>query len=166
MVPVNLDIEFMANADKVSYNGLNITACKADVSINNGILGLKNTGFKIIDAPVNMDATYKSLSADKASFNYHIHAKEFDIKRAYNEIPLFKEMATSASSAEGIVSLDYTLDGVLDKNMYPVLPSLKGGGTLSLKKVKIKGLKLFSVVSKSTNKDSLDNPDLSKVDIK
>jgi AsmA protein len=166
MVPANLDMQFTANADKVLYNGLTITACKADVSVKNETLTLTNTGFKIIDAPVIMDASYKSLSANKASFNYRINAKEFDIKKAYNEIPLFKEMATSASSAEGVVSLDYTLDGVLDKNMYPILPSLKGGGTLSLKKVKIKGLKLFSAVSKATNKDSLDSPDLSKVDIK
>ncbi|MBS1576978.1 MAG: hypothetical protein JST09_16900, partial [Bacteroidetes bacterium] len=166
MVPANLDMQFTANADKVLYNGLTLMACKADVSVKSETLTLKNTGFKIIDAPVVMDATYKSLSADKASFNYHINAKKFDIKKAYNEIPLFKEMATSASSAEGIVSLDYTLGGMLDKNMYPILPSLKGSGTLSLQKVKIKGLKLFSAVSKATNKDSLDNPDLSKVDIK
>jgi AsmA protein len=166
MIPANLDMQFTANADKVLYNGLTVTACKADVSVRNETLTLKNTGFKIIDAPVTMDATYKSLSMNKASFNYHINAKEFDIKKAYTEIPLFKEMATSAASAEGIVSLDYTLDGILDQNMYPVLPSLKGSGTLSLKKIKIKGLKLFSAVSKATNKDSLNNPDLSKVDIK
>lgn len=166
IVPANLDIQFTTNVDKVLYNGLTLTACKADVSVKNETLTLKNTGFKIIDAPVVMDASYKSPAANKASFNYHINAKEFDIKKAYNEIPLFKQMASSASSAEGIVSLDYTLDGVLDKNMNPILPSLKGGGVLSLKKVKIKGLKLFSAVSKATNKDSLDNPDLSKVDIK
>lgn len=37
---------------------------------------------------------------------------------------------------------------------------------LSLKKVKINGLKLFSAVSKATNKDSINNPDLSQVNIK
>ncbi|MGC4037098.1 MAG: AsmA-like C-terminal region-containing protein [Chitinophagaceae bacterium] len=166
LVPANLDMRFMANVDKLLYNGLNLTDCKGDISMRNGELILKNTGFKIIDAPVMMDASYKSLSADKAKFNYHISAKQFDVKKAYNEIPLFRQMASSAASAEGIVSLDYTLDGVLDKNMYPVLPSLKGGGTLSLEKVKMKGFKLFSAISKSANRDSLNNPDLSKVDIK
>ena len=50
--------------------------------------------------------------------------------------------------------------------MFPVHPSLQGGGTLSLQKIKVKGFKLFSAVSKATNRDSLNNPDLSKVDIK
>ena len=53
-------------------------------------------------------------------------------KKAYNQIKLFRDMATSAKSAEGIVSLDYQLSGKLNKNMKPVYPSLKGGGTLTL----------------------------------
>ena len=49
--------------------------------------------------------------------------------------------------------------------MFPVYPALKGGGTISISKVKINGLRLFSEVSKETNKNITD-PDLSKVDIK
>src|SRR5258708_13461631 len=49
--------------------------------------------------------------------------------------------------------------------MHPVYPSLKGGGVLSVSKVKVKGLKFFSAVTKETNKD-VTGPDLSKVDIK
>ncbi|MES1215672.1 MAG: AsmA-like C-terminal region-containing protein, partial [Bacteroidota bacterium] len=165
MIPANLDLKLSADAAKVNYNGLNIEKCKAEVTIKDGGIALNNTGFTIIGAPVNMSATYKSKSLQKADFSYHIDAKNFDIKRAYNEVALFREMATSASSAEGIVSLDYDLSGALDGNMYPVLASLKGGGTLSVKKVKLKGHKLMNAVSKATNKDSLINPDLSDVAI-
>jgi AsmA protein len=49
--------------------------------------------------------------------------------------------------------------------MHPVYPSLKGGGTLAISKVKVKGLRLFGAVSKETNKD-VNDPDLSKVEIK
>ncbi len=49
--------------------------------------------------------------------------------------------------------------------MHAIYPSLKGGGVLSVSKVKVKGLKLFSAVTKETNKDVSD-PDLSKVEIK
>jgi len=64
------------------------------------------------------------------------------------------------------VSLDYNLSGKLDANMQPVYPSLKGGGVLSLENVQVKGLKLFSAVSKATNKDSVNDPNLKKVNIK
>src|SRR6201999_19114 len=112
-----------------------------------------------------MSAMYQSLSPQKALFDYHITAKNFDVQRAYRDVKLFHDLASSASKAQGIVSLDYKLSGRLDDNMHPVYPSLKGGGSLSISKVKVKGLRLFGEVSRETNKN-VDDPDLSKVEIK
>jgi AsmA protein len=50
--------------------------------------------------------------------------------------------------------------------MSPIYPSLKGGGVLSVKKIKLKGFKLLNAVSSSTGKDDVKDPDLSQVDIK
>ncbi|MEX6688665.1 AsmA-like C-terminal region-containing protein [Danxiaibacter flavus] len=166
IIPANLSLQLTANADRVMYSGIELKNFKGGVLVDSGKLKLNKTGFTLIDAPVSMNATYQTLSPKKAVFDYHIDAQNFDVKKAYNEIQLFHDMASSAANAEGIVSLNYTLSGKLDENMMPVYPSLKGGGTLSLQKVKVKGLKLFSAVSKETNRDSLSNPDLSKVDIK
>ncbi|HJP63674.1 MAG TPA: AsmA-like C-terminal region-containing protein, partial [Mucilaginibacter sp.] len=167
MVPSNLNLSFTADVKKVKYNGLDINDVKGEMTINKGQISLKQAGFTMIDAPVVMDATYGSVNPQRAYFDYHINAKEFDIKKAYNQIKLFHDMATSASSAEGIVSLDYKLSGKLNSDMKPVYPSLKGGGVLSVKKVKIKGFRLFGSVAKETGKDSLGKPgDVSKVDIK
>ena len=165
IVPGDLSISFNADVKKVRYNGMDIDNFKGGMTIDSGAIRLNKTGFTLIGAPVEMDAAYKSLSPQRAQFDYHINAKEFDVQRAYKEIKLFRDLATSASKAEGIISLNYQLAGKLDGNMHPVYPSLKGGGVLSVSKVKVKGLKLFSSVSKETNKNVTD-PDLSKVDIK
>lgn len=166
MVPSNLAVTFNANAKTITCNGLTLQDFKGQVVADSGKIKLNQTGFVIVDAPVVMDASYTSLSPKKALFDYHITVKEFDIKKAYNGIKLFRDMATSAAGAQGTVSLDYTLAGRLDANMKPVYPSLKGGGVLSIKKVKVKGLKLFGAVSDATNKKDILDPDLSKVDIK
>lgn len=165
MVPGDLSVSFNAAVKKVQYNGMDITDFQGGVTIDSGAIRLDTTGFTLIGAPVEMNATYKSLSPQRAQFDYHIDAKNFSVQRAYKEIKLFRDMATSASKAEGIISLNYALAGKLDGNMHAVYPSLKGGGVLSVSKVKVKGLKLFSAVSKETNKDVKD-PDLSKVEIK
>ncbi|MCU7548162.1 AsmA family protein [Chitinophagaceae bacterium LB-8] len=166
IIPSNFDITFNVAANKVTYDSLEIQNFKGGMAIANGKLILNKTGFELINAPIEMDATYASISPRKASFEYHIKADSFDIKRAYNEIRLFHDLASSASKTEGIVSLDYKLSGKLDANMEPIYPSLKGGGVMSLHDVKVNGLKLFSAVSKATNKDSVNNPNLRKVDIK
>jgi len=165
IIPGDLSVSFNATAEKVRYNGIDLDSFRGQLVLDSGRLRLNKTGFSLIGAPVEMDAAYQSLSPQRAQFNYHIRAKEFDVKRAYKEIKLFHDLASSASKAEGIISLDYQLAGKLDGSMHPVYPSLKGGGVLSVKKVKMKGLKLFGAVSKESGKD-VNDPDLSKVDIK
>ncbi len=166
IIPSNLDVNFVANAKQVLYNGLKLDSAKGNMSISNGKLILKETGFIIIGARAVMDATYTSLTPKKALFDYHMKAEEFDVNRAYREIKLFHDLASSAAKAQGIVSLDYTVKGRLNADMMPVYPSLEGGGVLSVKQVKLKGLKLFNAISKETNRDSISNPDISKVDFK
>ncbi len=166
MIPANLEIGLKADLKKVRYQGLDINDLTAAVEIRDGLALLKGMKFGLIGCQVDMDATYGSENPVKAFFDFHVKANDFDVKRAYNEVELFRKMASSASSAEGIISLDYSLKGKLNAGMMPVYPSLEGGGVISLKKVKVMGLKLFTTVSKSTEKEKLKNPDLSKVELK
>ncbi|WP_199118482.1 AsmA family protein [Pedobacter sp. ASV28] len=166
LIPNNLNISFSANANNVAYNGLDLKNAKGTLTVNNGQLTLSQTGFDVVGAKVAMDATYKSLSPTSANFDFKLSAKEFDIARAYKEIKLFREMATSAAKIKGIVGLDYQLAGRLNEEMYPVFPSIKGGGTLTLKEVKLAGFKMMNAVSKATDRDTLTNPNLKDVVVK
>lgn len=165
LVPGDLDVTFHADVKQVDYNGMRIDSFSGGVGIDSGAVHLDTTRFSLAGAPVEMNALYKPLSPERAQFDFHIQAKDFDVQRAYREVKLFRDMATSAAKAQGIISLDYKLSGRLDANMHPVYPSLKGGGVVSIRKVKVKGLKLFGEVSRETNKD-VNDPDLSKVDLK
>jgi AsmA protein len=166
IIPTNLNLKFTANAQKVNFDKLNLQNAVGNLNMNKGKLSMQNTGFNLIGCNVVMNANYKAVTTQKANFDYNIKASDFDIKRAYNEIEVFRKMASAAEKAQGIVSLDYQLKGRLNGNMEPVYPSLTGGGTLSVKDVKVRGLKMFNAVSKETSSDAMKNPDLSKVDIK
>lgn len=166
MIPENVTLTINAAADRVNYNGLDLHRFHGTLAIANGTLNMSNTGFNIIDAPVVMDAQYTSLSPKRAQFDFRINAKEFDIKRAYKEIKLFHDMATSASSASGVVGLTYHVNGRLDEHMKVSYPSLTGEGTLTLKKIKLRGFKLLNTVSNKTGKEDLKDPGLSDVNIR
>ncbi len=166
IIPRDLDINFRADVKNTSLQGLGIKDLHGEINMKEGILVLKNATLNLIGCKVSMDATYGSVTPFKGFFDFHIKADDFDIKRAYNEIAMIREMAPSAGKAEGIVSMDYTVKGMLGADMFPVLPSLAGGGVFSIKKVKVYGLKLFNDISKGTQKEGISNPDMSKVDIK
>jgi len=166
IIPKNLSINFSTEVTNATYQGVNIDSITSDIVMDSGRLKMLNSGFMVVGTKASMDATYHTLSPTRAEFDYHINAENFDIKKAYDGIELFRTMVTSANGVEGIVSLDYSLNGKLDANMHPIMPSIKGAGILSLKKVKVKGFKLMEEVSKATDKEGLKNPDLSEVDIK
>lgn len=166
IIPENLEVGLKAKLKKVGYAKLEILDLNAAVEVKKGMLLLKDMNFELIGCKVAMDATYGSLDPKKAFFDFHVVAKDFDIKRAYNEVEMFRNISTSAGKCEGLVSLDYNLKGKLDAGMNPVYPSLDGGGVLSLKKIKVMGLKLFTDMSKNLEKDKIKNPDMAKVDLK
>lgn len=165
-IPTNLNVSIQTNAVKTQYDDITIENLSGNILIQNGTLKLTNGTIGIIGATAKMDAFYKNEGTQKAYFDYKINASEFDIKRAYNEIKMFREIVTAAENAEGIVGLNYSIKGVLNNQMEPVMPSLEGKGTLSVKKVKMKGFKLLNVVSAKTENPDIKDPDISKVDIK
>ena len=165
-VPTNLNVSLIANADKVEYTGLTLNKLIGKVAVSRGKITLEKTTFDIIDCVVGIDAAYDDESATAANFDAHFTAKDFNVKRAYNEIPLFHELVTAAEKAEGIISIDYKIKGDLDGNMSPIYESLEGGGTVSVRDVKVSGLKMFNVISSKTGQDGLDNPNIKGIDIK
>jgi AsmA protein len=166
IIPSNLDLKFQANAQKVNFNELTLNQAKGTMSIKKGVLTMQNTGFNLIGCAVNMNAKYEANTPKKAQFEYDIKASDFDIKKAYNEIKIFREMASAAEKAQGTISLAYKLKGRLNTNMEPVYPSLVGNGVVSVKDIKMHGMKMFNAVAKKTSKEEMKNPELSKVEIK
>ncbi len=166
IIPKNLNVALTANADKVEYNGLVLNKLSGKVGIAKGGFFLENTTFNIIDCILGVDATYKDETPTSAHFNAHFTAKDFSVQRAYKEIPMFHDMVTAAEKAQGIISVDYTVKGDLDGNMSPIYASLEGGGTINLRDVQVKGLKLFDGISSQTGQKGLNNPDMKGIEIK
>ncbi|CAN1547265.1 AsmA-like, C-terminal [Flavobacteriaceae bacterium] len=166
LIPSNFDLQFYATAHKINYQGLNLKDGKGAIKMKNGKMLMQNVGFNLIGCNVAMNAAYQGITPKKAVFEYSIKATDFDVKRAYKEVKMFREMASAAENAEGIISVDYKIKGRLNQQMMPVYPSLIGGGILSIKDVKVKGMKMFNAVSKTTDHEAIKNPELSKVDVK
>jgi AsmA protein len=163
MLPGNIDFVLQSRFDNIQYNQNSIKAFSGTLQLRDSKLDMQQTKFSVAGAKVNMDGSYAPVNNDSARFSIHLKADSFDIKRAYNEVPLFRELASSAAYASGLVSVDYQLKGALNKEMMPVYPSIAGGGEVKLEEVQVKGMKLFGAVSKATGKDSVNNPKLKAV---
>lgn len=166
MLPSNLRLNFDAAVDEIVYGQSTLRNFAGQLQLQQGKLDMRNTRFSIAGAKVNMEGSYAPQHTQSALFTAKLKADSFDVKKAYDEIPLFREMASAAKGVKGLVSLDYALDGRLDETMYPVMPSLKGSGYLKLENVQVKGQKILGAISKKTGKDSLSQGNIKAVVIK
>src|SRR5690606_33684388 len=138
---------------------------KGTLQLKSGNLHIRDAGFELAGLKADMDIGYRPLTTHNARFDFTVSADSFDIQRAYREIPLFQEMVSSAKDAHGIVSLDYQLQGLLDDEMSPVMPSIRGRGTLTLDQIRFKNFKLLNSISKKTSKEDFLRADVKKVKI-
>jgi len=166
VIPANLSVSLDAKAKRISYNGLKMETFTGQAVLDSGKLKLTQTSFNAAGTTISMDAVYENIRTVAARFNFNVKAENFDVRRAYNEIKLFHDMAPAAGKAQGIISLDYTLKGRLGKDMMPVYPSLEGGGVLAVSNVKFAGFKLLNNVSKESGKDDIKDPNVKNVKIK
>ncbi len=165
LVPKDLSLQLDARVKEAYYDKMKLEDLKGAVRIDKGKLYLEEAGMRLAGSQTLLNATYEPVSVSNALFDFDVKADSFDIQRFYKEVPLFAEMAPSAKTVKGQVSLKYQLAGRLNSDMMPVMPSLRGGGTLSLHDVQVKGLKLFSAVAKKTGRDSVGNPNLKAVNL-
>ncbi|WP_312075857.1 AsmA-like C-terminal region-containing protein [Chryseobacterium sp.] len=165
VIPKNLDVSLGVNARKVDFQGLGLNHLKGTASVNSGQVYLKNTTFDIIGSRMNIDARYQDESPITANYDVAVKVQDFDVQRAYKEIDMIREVATSAKDVKGIVSIDYKLKGDFDKNMNPIYPSLEGGGVINLRDVEVKNLKMLSEVGDDIGAKAFNNPDMKGVNI-
>lgn len=165
-IPGNLKLSLSAYVRNIVYDKVKAKNFSGAVSVKDGALVIKNTRINMAGAKFSLEAGYKPINMDMANFSFNVKADSFDIRRAYREIPIFRELVSSAANVKGVVSTEYSIAGKLNQNMEPIYPSLKGKGYIRLDDVKVKGLRILGAVSKATGRDSLNDPHLKSVLIK
>ncbi|WP_345949304.1 AsmA-like C-terminal region-containing protein [Mucilaginibacter sp. PAMB04274] len=165
IVPKNLDVALAVNAKKVGFKGMHLDQLQGTASVKSGQIYLKNTSFDLIGSRMNIDARYQDESPLTANFDVAFKVMDFNVQRAYKEIDMVRQMATSAKDVSGIVSMNYKLKGDFDQNMNPIYPSLEGGGVVNLRDVAVKNLKMLSVIGDNVGADAFNNPDMKGVNI-
>ncbi|MHC1779485.1 MAG: AsmA-like C-terminal region-containing protein [Bacteroidales bacterium] len=166
LIPERLNLFLKADVKRVDFESLTAKNFSGEVAISDKTFFINGTGVNIAGARFLLDAVYKPVNERLADVQLHARADSFDIGRAYKEIPMIRELFTTAKNMDGIISMDYKITAKLNASMLPLYPSVKGEGFVRLENVNIKGLKVLGAISRATGKDSLENPNLKAVLIK
>jgi AsmA protein len=159
-VPATLDFDLDSDLKNVFYQDMILQDMKGQILIKEGVMSINKSKFNSLNAKFNASGKYDSRNEDHPLFDFKLLIEDLDIQRAYKEIALVRELLPVTADAEGLFSVDYSLQGELNHDMYPKTETLIGNGTMYIAEAKINGMKMFEQLSKAAKKDEMKDPHL------
>ncbi|KAF2510546.1 AsmA family protein [Flavobacterium foetidum] len=164
-IPKTADLKITAKVHDLRFDTYKITDFVGNLIVNDRKVQITEAGFNMAGTKIEMTGDYKAQNRLLAKYNANFKASNFDIQRAYAEIPIFAELVSMAKDAYGVVSVDYKLGGSIDQNMNIDFKSIDGEGTLTLEDIKFKNFKLLNHVAKKADAADLEKASFNKIAI-
>ena len=164
-IPKTADLKIMADVKQIQFEAYKVENFKGYMIAKNRKLSINDANLVLAGANVTMDFSYLATQRNLAHFSADIKANNFDIQRAYKEVPIFAEMVSMAQDAYGTASLNYEIKGLLNQNYDIDLKSIEGGGVLTLEDIKFKNFKLLNQVAKNAKADDLEKASFNQIPI-
>ena len=157
LVPANIDFVMSTAIGKLKYDGMVIDDMKGQVTLRDETATLDNLSMKALDGEVGLSGNYNTQNHKEPKFDFAYKLKEVDISQLATNFVTIDKLAPIAKYANGKVSSDFNITGLLKPDFEPVYNSLTGAGTLSTKEVKITGFKPLERLSDVMDIDDIKN---------
>ncbi|MBW1654590.1 AsmA family protein [Flavobacterium quisquiliarum] len=164
-IPRTADLKIAAKVNDLEFDTYKINDFVGNLVVNERKVQVTQAAFNMAGTKIEMTGDYKAQHRLLAKYNANFKASNFDIQRAYKEIPIFAELVSMAKDAYGLVSVDYQLGGSIDRNMDIDFKAIDGEGTLTLEDIKFKNFKLLNHVAKKADAADLEKASFNKIAI-
>ncbi len=152
-IPENLDLQFHTNVKKLSYGDFKPEEIKGILSLNNRKLTIENFRMDLYDGFVDASGFYDTSDTLRPEISMHLYVKNLDIPDAFHSFHTLQSLAPFAKSLKGKIFIGFDYSGSFGKDMYPVVSSINGKGTLRTEGIQVVNAKLFGMMKKLLKMD-------------
>ncbi|UYW00425.1 AsmA family protein [Flavobacterium agricola] len=164
-VPRTANLKITTKVAELEFDAYKINNFDGTLLVKDRKIDVPHAVFQMAGTNIAMQGDYSVQHRLLANYQANFKANNFDIQRAYAEIPIFAQMVTMAKDAHGLVSLDYTLKGAIDQNMDVDFKAIEGEGTLTLEDIKFKNFKILEHVAKKADAEDLEKASFNQIAI-
>ena len=165
-IPSRINFSFDSEIRNAKFDDMAIRNLLGTIRLKDGTMQINEAGFNSLNAKFQLGGEYDSRDFAHPLFNFDLKIERLDIKKAYREVRLMRELVPAAGNTEGFFSIDYQLQGELNSQMFPKTETLKGAGEVHIDEARINGMKIFQQLSKKAKKNEMNDPHLRAFSIK
>jgi hypothetical protein len=129
-VPKNIDFDFNALIEKLSYDNIKAEKVKGHVIAKDGILSFRETGMNILGGTILMNADYDTRDTLKPVMKADFDIKNIGVKDAFTTFNTVKKLAPAAKGIDGKINAKLNYTSLLGSDMMPVTSTINGSGKL------------------------------------
>jgi hypothetical protein len=149
-IPKNIDFFLASQIGEVLYDNMSLKDLKGNIIMKDGIARLDNLVFNSLGGSFLTNGMYSTKDIEKPAFDFSLKITDIQIKEAFNTFNTVKTFAPMAKNMEGLASLEIKTDGLLDKYMNPLYPTMSGAGMIAIANATIKDNPVLATMSKLT----------------
>lgn len=133
-LPSNINLDLKSTIKELNYGKFNTKKITGTVKLKNKVLTASNFEFKANKGTYNCSLGLEQLENKSFIWNTDVKAKGVDIQNLFTEMDNFGQVYLTDANIKGTGDFDLSMAMGLDKNLTPIVESLKSRSSITLKK--------------------------------
>lgn len=162
-VPANLDLAFSAVIDSMSLGDVVMSNARGKVRVGERRITLEEFGFGTFGGDVVLSGWYETMDPARPAYSFDVSMVGIDISGGFAALPSVRAFAPVSAFADGELSADLTIAGVLGPGMAPVLQAMDGMGAIRTRSLALRDMPLLERLAEAVRMDELRRPAVSDI---
>ncbi|MFN8143067.1 MAG: AsmA-like C-terminal region-containing protein [Bacteroidia bacterium] len=146
-IPGNIDFSLNANIGTLNYQNYTMRNVNGGMVIRDKAIRMNDVMMQMMDGSLKLNGGYSSANISKPAIDFTLGVKDWDIQKTVTTFSTVEKMAPIAKNTSGKFSVDMTVNGILDKQMSPIVNTLNGAGKLNTSNIVVQNFPAFNKVA-------------------
>ncbi len=149
-VPKNIDFTMNANIAEVLYDDMSLNNMDGQIVVRDGVVRMNDLDFASLGGQFAMNGTYDTRNAERPAFDFNLDIKDLGIRESYQTFNTVQALAPIAQNMDGDLSTRFSIAGLLQSDMSPLLNSISGKGLLDIANAAVEDSKVVGAITAVT----------------
>ncbi len=130
LVPKDIDFVLNAHFKKVLYDKMTLKNTEGALTLQNEAVNMSDITTEVFGGKMQLTGGYDTKENDKPKFDFALNIKDFFLNEAFDQLSTVQAIAPIAKYVEGKFNTNFTINGLLGKDMMPDFKTLNSHGLL------------------------------------
>ena len=163
VIPDGVELLVQAQVDKLVYKDLDISNMNGIVEVTEQSVLMDQVQFNLLNGQVGMRGSYQTIPLQDPAFAFDLKVDQMGFSEAAQHFDLVRRYAPVADYIQGLFNTNFSIQGFLNENMYPVLENINSAGLFEIIQGKIIDLPVLQAISTKTKLKDLNTLSLENV---